>query len=331
MKRNKPYTVLLIGLGNIGLCYDKVSSSEQVFTHTKACLSHNDFTLVAGVDLNKDRCRDFEAFSGIKAYASVEGTGLLEGDVDLVIIATSTDVRKEIVEQSLTLKPKAILIEKPIASTVEEADKIVESCRQKEVFLFVNYFRFYDLKIRGLRALIDELQMGPFCHSICHYSNGVLNNASHYISLLLQWLGTAGTVRLIGQPRSLSQDDGDVAFSIKFGEGESLFFPIEAEYDIGELDIFFERGRVRFDNYCENVVVYGLYPDPFFDGYKRLLPLANQPEQPDFPRYQYNVLNEIRNVFEEPGSVMLNTKNAQETIRICNKVLHEAKGSACST
>jgi predicted dehydrogenase len=330
MKSNKTIDVLLIGLGNIGLGYDQSSSGEQIFTHAKACMVHDDFSLVAGVDLNEERCHAFEDFTGKKAYTSIESTGLLEGDIDLVIIATPTDVRKEIVDQSLKLKPKAILIEKPIASSVDEADEIIEACGQEEVFLFVNYFRFYDPKIQGLRVLIDELQMGEFCHSVCHYSNGLLNNASHYLSLLLQWFGAVERISIIRPSRILEQGDADVSFSVRFGKGDSLFFPVESEYDIGELDIFFERGRIRFDNYCENVVVYGLFQDPFFDGYKRLLPVENQPEQPGSLRYQWNVLNGLKTVFEEKGRVIVNTENALETIKICNRVLNEAKGSTCS-
>jgi len=314
--------VVIVGLGRIGLGYDFAGEDHQVFTHTKACLVHHRFELVMGIDPRESARRDFESFSGRPASPSLTEAGLKPGGIDLVIVSTPTAVRVPVLEDALLLRPRILLVEKPLAATAAEAETIMSRCAESRVQVVVNYFRYYTPGIQSVLALAPGL--GGLSGAICHYSGGVLNNASHFVSLLLQWFGTPDAASPAGPPRSLPSGDHDVSFRLDFGRAEAFFFPVDAEYGIGELDILFRRGRIRFTEYCEEAAVFGTIPDPCFSGYRRLAPWPAPPTRPALDRYQYFVMDALAAILGGEDGVRPNSDNALETLRICEKVIREA-------
>ncbi len=323
-KPHKPVITLLVGLGRIGLGYDLRAAGKTVFTHTGACLAHRGIELIGGVDQDRNRRREFSDFSGLTAYSSINEVPLPPGGIDLVIIATPTSVRKNIILQSLPLKPRIILLEKPIAATFEEGEEIVQLCRKNNVSLFINYFRNFDQALLCLPDFSRKNNFGPPCHAECRYSNGILNNASHFIALLVEWFGLPVTVRGQTKPEKLSSGDFNAVFSLQFSSHTAYFFPLKAEYDIGEIEIFFWKGRLELKNYCETITACELKEDPFYQGYKRLMPTVNLPPQPDSSRYQYIVLDVIVKAMNKPEPITTNVQNALATLKICESIIHEA-------
>jgi predicted dehydrogenase len=314
------FTAAVLGLGAIGLGLDLASPDNHIYTHVKACLRHPRFRLITGIDPKPERRREFEAFTGLRAYPSLEAAGLAPGPVDLCIIATPTPVRLEAVQAGLGLKPRLILVEKPLASTVAEGEAIMAACRGQEVRLAVNYFRYFAPGLQELWRLAGARDFGPLESAVCHYSGGLLNNASHFVSLLLQWCGPPLNVRPLGLARPLPSGDVNLAFALNLPHGPARFFPVAGDYSIGELDLFFRRGRLRLENYGEAAAMWAAGEDPFFPGYGRLLPLEPPPPAPDLSRYQYDVLTYLAQVLDARRDDALNAQNALETLRVCRQV-----------
>lgn len=329
MKPEKTFSSLIIGLGNIGLGYDLNTQPHQIFTHTKACLVHEDFALVAGVDPDPERRQQFTAFSQRQAFASLSDTPFQPGEIDLIIISTPTEVRMAVVHEAVALKPKALLVEKPLASSVSEAEQIISLCQRHGILLAVNYFRDFNLKIR----LAMDFARNNGCRALragtCYYSGGLLNNASHFLSLLLQWFGPHSEIRVLRRSSSLGAAAADPVFHIVLAGASVIFSPVSAAYGIGELDLLFDKGRVVFENYGEDVRFYTAIDDPFFPGYARLALADLQPERPALQRYQYDVLEAMSQALVQGAQDSLNAGTALSALKICEEVLHEVECTAC--
>lgn len=323
MKRTDSFTCIVIGLGKIGLAYDLHTSAGEIFSHTKACLVHGDFELLGGIDPDPERREKFRVFAGRNAYESLSAAPFKPGDLDLIIISTPTKGRLGVVKEAISLKPRALLIEKPLALTLSEAEEIAELCRQQQILLVVNYFRNFHPKVQEVMSRVHRDGCGRLRSGVCFYSGGILNNGSHFIALLVQWFGQPVRVEPIGIS-VLASGDADVSFRLLFGDASVVFCPVQAEYGVGELDLFFAGGRVCFENYGEDVRYYRAAPDPFFSGYLRLVLAAEQPQRPALTRYQYYVLDALAQALKEGTASLLSGENALETLRISERILHEA-------
>ena len=66
MLNNSKYSVLIIGLGNIGMRFDYENNSKNIIlTHAKAFKLNNNFNLIGGVDI-KDNINDFKKYACTK-------------------------------------------------------------------------------------------------------------------------------------------------------------------------------------------------------------------------------------------------------------------------
>ena len=135
-------SVLIVGLGDIGMGYDlgDIQSSERVLTHAHAFNIHDSFDLAGGVDLLKSKRILFEDYYGLPAYnkISVAMKALIP---NVVVIATPVSTHLHtIVEIFSAGNPDVILCEKPLAYDIHDAEQIVKICLDNNCKLFVNYF-----------------------------------------------------------------------------------------------------------------------------------------------------------------------------------------------
>lgn len=315
------FTAIVVGLGTIGLGLDFTSPSDHIYTHVKALHRHPQFKLIAGVDPLEARRREFQNFTGLPSYESISQAIRVLNQVDLVVLATPTPIRLAVMQLSLALKPKLFLVEKPLAANLDEAIEIINLCRCQRVMLAVNYFRFFLPSIQKVMAFANDLQFGPLTVGVCHYSGGLLNNATHFVSLLIQWYGTPVATLITGEKQFLDSRDANIPFRLNFANGSVLFLPHQVEYSIGELDMFFPRGRIQFLNYAEDVRVFQIAQDPCFPAYRRLLPLMPHP-QSDLQHYQFEVYTALAQALAANSPESLNAANALETFKVCWEVLH---------
>lgn len=98
----------------------------------------------------------------VRASAPVPGFGDIS-DVDLpvdgIIIATPTDLHADHAVQAAG-RGWHILIEKPLASTLAQADRIVEAVDRAGITALVGHHRRYHPKVQTLKALLDAGRIG---------------------------------------------------------------------------------------------------------------------------------------------------------------------------
>ena len=79
---------------------------------------------------------------------------LKQVDLDAVAIALPNTLHVESVELALEAGIKNILLEKPIASTVKEAEHIIEICKKANAVLLVGHHRRSSSKYQFLREIL---------------------------------------------------------------------------------------------------------------------------------------------------------------------------------
>lgn len=321
VKHNKSnmISVGIIGLGKIALGYDLNSQPRQIFSHAKSILKHSKSYLLWGVDPNLSVRKQFEKYSRRPAYSKVRDIPL-DVKTDFVIVATPTPYHLDAVKEALLLKPRRILIEKPIARTLVEAKKIVELCHKQRVPFALNYHLRFDPGISHLIKLIRSGDFGKLQAGHVFYGKGVNNCASYYINIFCDLFDLPQEVRCFEvSSREALHGDFDVNFSLKFKDASIYFQAIDhKKHFMAEMDLVFEKGRVCLSDLNEKISIHFVEGDKKFSGYRRLI--EKKSIQPKMDRYQYHVLDYLLCRFDDKIFWKREEKLALMTMSVVEKI-----------
>lgn len=188
------------------------------------------------------KARDF----GIPETNTTPADVLARDDIDAVVIATP-DFTHESLAIEAARAGKAILLQKPMARTAEEARRIIAAAREAGVPLIVSFMHRYFPEVIRLRKLLAEGALGP-PHWVRHrnatpgadwagwfydprYSGGVIMQLGvHGIDLLQQAFGPITMVkaetqlvhptRKLADGTTLTTENEDLAVSLyRFASG----------------------------------------------------------------------------------------------------------------
>jgi predicted dehydrogenase len=136
--------------------------------HIEACDSTDRVELTTLCD--SDKAAAETKAGGRDGLAVIDSIDQLAADesIDVVIVATPPDVRLEVVRPLLEAS-KHLLVEKPFANSIAEAEIMVAVADQQQVKLAVNQnFRFLE-ESQQIKALLDKGKLGtPFFMSQLH-------------------------------------------------------------------------------------------------------------------------------------------------------------------
>lgn len=118
---------------------------------------------VAACDLDPARMQAAQAdFSEIRTYVSIEAL-LADPEVDLVTVILPHNLHAPVAIQAAQVG-KHVIVEKPMCTTVAEADAMVEASRAAGKMLSVYHNRRWDGDFNAIRKLIDEETIGEVFH-----------------------------------------------------------------------------------------------------------------------------------------------------------------------
>lgn len=130
--------------------------------HAKAIANISDANLVAVCDPVKENRDYFVKNYGAVPYASLDD--LLEREtIDIVSICTPTGLHAPLTIQAAEAK-KHIILEKPMAMTLEEADQILRVVKANDVKLSVVLPNRYRPAAQTLKHLLQENRLGKISH-----------------------------------------------------------------------------------------------------------------------------------------------------------------------
>jgi UDP-N-acetyl-2-amino-2-deoxyglucuronate dehydrogenase len=114
---------------------------------------------IAGVyDINVKVARDMARQLGTSLFSSYDAV-LESRAVDAVLLSTPHHVHRSMTVDAASMG-KHVLVEKPLATTLSDAEAMIDACRKAGVGLTVNYSFRYLSRIRKARQLVEEGALG---------------------------------------------------------------------------------------------------------------------------------------------------------------------------
>ncbi len=173
MTTNRIHTAAVIGLGFMGL--------RHVAAYGRAGLQ-----VVAGADVREETRSELQkAVPPARFYA--DWRELLEKErPDIVSVVTHGPSHAEIVIAAAEQKVPAILCEKPLATSVADADRMVAACSRSGSRLFVNFSLRLFPSYQKIRDLIASGELGRIVHITASIggARGLGCVGSHYADLM---------------------------------------------------------------------------------------------------------------------------------------------------
>jgi len=264
------YKVIIIGLGNIGLLYDKdeFNDKSKFLTHTKTIYHSESFQLIGGVDIDYSKRKIFNELTNLNAYESIKHIKKDINDVDIVVLSSSTDSHLNVLEEIInSYNPKVLLCEKPLSYNMSDSIKIIELCKKQKIELFINFPRRVEASVKAMKRMIKKSE---YFKGTVWYSNGTINNGIHFIDIISYLFGAYKDLELLSLNHTYQdREDFDSDFKISFKNGEIYFFSWpEKLYSNYKIEIFSEKKRLIYDNNGYITRLNKVVRDPNFKGYK---------------------------------------------------------------
>ncbi|MDQ7095579.1 Gfo/Idh/MocA family oxidoreductase [Desulfosporosinus sp. PR] len=273
MKEEKKMRFAIIGCGRIAP------------KHAESIVALPEAELVAVCDILPEQAQKFADKYGADPYTDYKEM-LQREDVDVVTIATPSGLHAEI-GIAAAEAGKHILVEKPMAMTLQTADAMIAACQKAGVKLGVIHQNRFNASIKLLRKALEDGRFGKLTHGQAtvrwnrnadYYTQapwrgtklqdgGVLMNQSIHNIDLLQWMFgpvesvfgyTATFMRKIEM-----EDMGAAVIKFKSGaigliEAASTIYPKNIEET---LNVFGETGSVIVGGIAVNRIEVWEFPD----------------------------------------------------------------------
>ena len=211
--------------------------------HNSAVGATKGLRLTAAADTNPDRLEAAKALAPDIATFTDSNEMLDSGLIDLVVISTPPNSHYSWAKESLN-RGLHVILEKPMALTVQECDELIALAASKELLLVVYQNRRFDADFVTMKRLIDDGAIGEvfsyesfvggyskpcsYWHSMVDVSGGAIFDwGSHFIDQILAIMpGEVASVTGINQKRMWNHvtnaDHADV--SITFTDGARALF-----------------------------------------------------------------------------------------------------------
>lgn len=184
----------IAGMGILGMHDEDAIGTEKIrASHAGGYNATRSIDLVAVADVNREKLDQFGEAWDIprdRRYVGHE-TMLKSEDLDTVSVCTPSLLHHEHVIDAAQSEasPDVIWCEKPIASSVSDAEEMINICEDADTELVVNHsFRFTD-KQQELHRLIHKEDILGTVHAVtAQFRMELLRNSTHLIDTLLYLL-----------------------------------------------------------------------------------------------------------------------------------------------
>ena len=265
----------LVGCGRIGSRHAAILSASP------------EAELVGFVDTNPARADEFAAKHGGRAYPQVAAM-LADERPDLVAVCTPSGSHTAGVLEAAAAGVPNIVVEKPMALRLSDADAMIAACAARGTRLFVVKQNRYNLPIQKLRAALEEGRFGKlvlgavrvrWCRRQDYYDQaewrgtwamdgGVFSNqASHHVDMLVYMMGDVRSIKAMSSTRLVdieAEDTGVALFRFQSGalgviEATTAARPTDME---GSISLLGEGGTVEVGGFAMNEMSVWRFADP---------------------------------------------------------------------
>ncbi len=178
MSQSKPIRAAVIGLGRAGWNI-----------HVRAMRDREDFQVIAVADPNKERQQQAKEELGAQAFDDITSL-LANSDAELVVVATASSDHANHSIEALEAG-RHVLTEKPMATSVEDADRMLAAAEKADRVLTVHQSARWSPLFAFLKRMLSDERLGHVFHirsgsygyrrrndwqTLRKYGGGLLNN-----------------------------------------------------------------------------------------------------------------------------------------------------------
>ncbi|MDD3826501.1 MAG: Gfo/Idh/MocA family oxidoreductase [Anaerolineae bacterium] len=236
--------------------------------HAQSLIQLPETQLVSVADIREDRARRFSAEYGAQAYTDYHDM-LARPDIDAVTVCVPSGLHAQVAIDVLQAG-KHVLVEKPIALNLADADRMIATAREAGLRLGVVLQNRYNSPVQQVRTLIDQGRLGKlYLGSVCvrwyrpqsYYEDGwhgtlsmdggaLMNQSIHHLDALQWFMGPVASVYAYTATLAHTMESEDVGVAVvrfRSGalatiEGSTLTWPQNLE---GSVAVFGEHGSVK--------------------------------------------------------------------------------------
>ena len=266
----KPLQVGIMGAGKMAQGFDR-PGDQHILTLAHAVFASPAFQLGGFFDRDAKRAEAAERKWGCLPSPR-DRTAWLNQPLDVVCIATPDVQHAADFRDVLKHKPKAILMEKPVATDQEEAVGLLREASRLGVPVLVDFPRRWHT---GVAAVLDEISQGRLGKPLAAtfvYSGDAIHSAVHLLDLFHTWWGSGWVVALENYRSNVAH----LTFSRRSEVVGTSFINVPAKsYYVLELQIYCEKGKVELSRSPEMLNIYELRPHPLYPSFQVLTPLKS--------------------------------------------------------
>ncbi|MGE3556401.1 MAG: Gfo/Idh/MocA family protein [Candidatus Obscuribacterales bacterium] len=264
--------VLVIGAGNMGAFYSQPGARYRL-SHGHAIADNPDLELLGFVDTRPGQAEKASEVWGGSPFADLESAlSSLSADIAVVCVPDAEHapvLNRLLGEKSLRL----VFTEKPLADNLADAEAVVRSYAEQSMPLSVNYSRRFIKEFQDCAEAVRGGTYGAFQGGCGYYGKGLFHNGSHLLDQLLFLTGESFSVdHVSGELVDFEESDPSLSAVLKTNNG--AIFNLQAmdsrNFSIYEIDLIFERGRIRISDSGKMMELYRVVADAQFADYKSL-------------------------------------------------------------
>ncbi len=198
-----------------------VGMGERGRIHLYGLLRNSEAFEVAGIcDRNRVHLEQAGTEYGIgrKQWWSDAETMMKETRPDVLVFVTMPHVRLELVKLAVKYRVKGLMFEKPMATSLDEAEKIRKLCEENGIKAVVCHQHKYLRSFLQLKKVLDSGELGRICRIEASCQPQASQLGTHYIDYLLWAAGQARAVSVTGHVHgSFYLNDGHPSPDYVFG------------------------------------------------------------------------------------------------------------------
>lgn len=267
----RSYRAAIVGCGAIAGRNDAGRAgraSASPLSHAGAYRASSATTLVAAADVDEIRLKQFGQDWGVNSLYADYRELLQKEKIDILSICTPTHLHAGMIQEACKQGVAAIFCEKPLASSPAEARAAIEACLGSGTVLAVNYFRRWNTTLEDLAGRLADGTMGQIRRVNAYYTKGIVGNGTHAVDLIL-WL--VGRIKSVQALRSLRTHGDDIAVDALCLTETDVPCYLQAceqgDFNILELDLLTDRGRIRLAQNGRRLERYIVKEDPHYRQY----------------------------------------------------------------
>lgn len=309
----------VIGLGRIGQGYDYTApTSRCVLTHAQAFAAHPAFELVGAVDPSQAERERFTRKFAAPAYADI-GALLAEKQPQVYALAVPTASHGALLHELLAAQPRAVVCEKPLATSLAEGKAMVAAARDRGCSLAVNYMRRFEPGTRELARALQAGELGEVHKGVAWYSNGLRHSGSHIVDLLCFLLGGTANVEAVLPGRRRENPDPEPDVVLRFGAARIALLAAREEcFSLHSVELVGTRGTARYAAGGEHIgchdVVQSAGAEPALRGEPRMI-------DSDMGRYQLHVMDALARHLDSGAPLASDGESALGTLAIIEAIV----------